>query len=364
MKSFTSNLSDLKRVVKGTKSDSDGGAEPSSDMHVLPDDDADEDKKSGKGEGEGEPKPGEQGEGEGKGKSKDSQSAPKITITGNPQPIVDIIPKDKDTSGIKGLAGSNKKGTTPLSPGDIKKALEDAQQAEATEQRGQEGIGKGLGGRRISVPSDFPTKTDWARLMINLLQKTKVGPPSWAKAHKRTFGMKVGGSPLMIPGRDVEKDVGKIIVAIDTSGSISNAIVGGFLSELRRIFETFKTSAGFACKIILWADGPYAVSNDFNIKQFEDLKRWVFSNMVSGGTSIDPVVKLINSLSNLKDYVGTVWFTDGQIGDLETMLPNNFNIFVINGFEAEYTRQFFSDLKKFKPAKQITVVKTSYGYGS
>ena len=121
MKSFTSNLSDLKRVVKGTKSDSAGGAEPSSDMHVLPDDDADEDKKSDKGEGEGEPKPGEQGEGEGKGKSKDSQSAPKITITGNPQPIVDIIPKDKDTSGIKGLAGSNEKGTTPLSPGDIKK---------------------------------------------------------------------------------------------------------------------------------------------------------------------------------------------------------------------------------------------------
>ena len=358
MKSFTSNLNDLKRVVKGTKSDSAGGAAPSSDMHVLPDDDADEDKKDGKGESEG--KPDEQGE----GKPEDSKAAPKITITGNPHPIVDVIPADKDTSGIKGLAGSNEKGTTPLSPGAIKKALEDAQQAEATEQRGGEGVGKGLEGRRVSVPSDFPTKTDWARLMINLLQKTKVGPPSWAKAHKRTFGMKVGGSPLMIPGRDVEKDVGKIIVAIDTSGSISDVIVGGFLSELRRIFETFKTSAGFACKIILWADGPYAVSSDFNIKQFEDLKRWVFSNMVSGGTSINPVVKLINSLSNLKDYVGTVWFTDGQIDDLRTHLANNFNIFVINGFAADYTREFLNDLKKYKPAKQITIVKTSYGYGS
>ena len=109
--------------------------------------------------------------------------------------------------------------------------------------------------------------------------------------------------------------------------------------------------------------GP-AASKEEDIKQFEDLKRWVFSNMVSGGTSIDPVVKLINSLSNLKDYVGTVWFTDGQIDDLRTHLANNFNIFVINGFAADYTREFLNDLKKYKPAKQITIVKTSYGYGS
>jgi predicted metal-dependent peptidase len=165
----------------------------------------------------------------------------------------------------------------------------------------------------------------------------------------------------MIPGRDKKQDIGKIIVAIDTSGSIDDVIVGGFLSELRRIFETFKTSQSFACKVILWADGPYAVSEDFKINQFNQLKQWVFSSFVSGGTSIDPVVKLLNGIKNISEYVGTVWFTDGQIGDLNSRLPDNFNIFVINGFQSDYTRQFFSDLKKFKPSKQITIVKTSYG---
>jgi len=350
---FKANINDLKRVAK--PSDSPPGSPSESmpdDYHVIDDDQT---------EGQQE----KDGEGSKEGEAKDKSKPSKITIKGNPNPIIDVIPGDKDTGEIKGLAGSNERGKTPLTKEQIKDALQRAQEAEATEQAGGSGNpGKGLGGRRVAVPTDFPTKTDWARLMINLLSKTKVGPPTFTKPHKRTFGQKLGGTPLMIPGRDKEQDIGKIIVAIDTSGSISDEIIGGFLSELRRIFETFKTSQSFACKIILWADGQYAISEDFKTNQFDKLKQWVFSNVVSGGTSIDPVVKYINSLPNLNEYVGTVWFTDGQIGDLQTRLPNNFNIFVINGFEAEYTRQFFSDLKKFKPAKQITVVKTSYGYGS
>jgi predicted metal-dependent peptidase len=350
---FKANINDLKRVVKPSDSPPSSPSEPmSDDYHVIDDEQA---------EGQQE----RDGEGSEEGEAKDKSKPSKITIKGNPSPIIDVIPGDKDTGEIKGLAGSNERGKTPLTKEQIKDALQRAQEAEATEQAGGSGKpGRGIGGRRVAVPTDFPTKTDWARLMINLLSKTKVGPPTFTKPHKRTFGQKLGGTPLMIPGRDKEQDIGKIIVAIDTSGSISDEIIGGFLSELRRIFETFKTSQSFACKIILWADGQYAISEDFKTNQFDKLKQWVFSNVVSGGTSIDPVVKYINSLPNLNEYVGTVWFTDGQIGDLQTRLPNNFNIFVINGFEAEYTRQFFSDLKKFKPAKQITVVKTSYGYGS
>ena len=343
MKAFTSNIDDLQRVKVGETAPPGEEGEPiDSDDHIIP---LDEDQPPQSGDGEG-PSGGPGGK-------------PGGGIT-----VVDIIPGGTDTSGIKGLPGSDQKGATPLKPTDIKKTLEDAEQHEATANEGGEGVGKGAGGRRVSVGSDFPTQTDWARVLINLLNKTKAGPPSWAKPHKRTFGSKVGGAPIMVPGRDVEKDIGKIIVAIDTSGSISDEIVGVFLSDLRKIFETFKTSRGFACKVILWAHTPYAVSNDFNIKQFNELKQWVLANFKTGGTAIDPVVGLINSLPNVREYVGTIWFTDGQIEDLRTRLTDNYNIFVINGFSSEYTKGFFEDLKKYKPSKQITIVKTSYGYGS
>lgn len=357
MKSFTANIDNLKRVVKGEKPPGDGPPPPgptgTDDVHVIPDDEMSDDSQDS-----------EQIDGKDAKEDKEVKGTPSIDIKGNPQPIIDVIPGNKDTSQVTGMAGSDKKSTAPQTAEELKKALEKAQEAEATEIKGGVGTGKGMGSKRVAVPTDFPVKTDWARLMINLLQKTKVGPPSWAKAHKRTFGAKVGGMPLMVPGRDVEKDIGKIIVAIDTSGSISDTTVGKFLSELRRIFEIFKTSRGFGCKVIMWAGGPYAASNDFNIKQFNELKNWVFSNFKSGGTAIDPVVKLINSLPNLKEYVGTVWFTDGQIDDLETRLADNYNIFVIDGFQSEYTREFFADLKKYRPSKPITIVKTSYGYGS
>lgn len=388
MKSFTSNIEDLQRVELGEYGDDDGGfLPPDEDVHVIP---INEPPPGGGGGPGGTPTPpGEPGDDEGGGGGPggtptppgdpgDDEGGDGGTPGGPPSgpgrgpggkpggkggiPVIDIIPGGTDTSGINQLPGSNDKNEGPIKREDLKDALTQAEQQEATENKGGKGpAGKGKGGGgRVAVTTDFPTHTDWARLLVNLLNKTKVGPPSWAKPHKRTFGSKMGGFPIMVPGRDTEKDIGSIIIAIDTSGSISDTLVGLFLSDLKKLFDTFKTSRNFRCKVIMWHSGPYAESRDYTVKEFKDLYNWVMSVFKQGGTAIDPVVKLIKALPNLRDYIGTIWFTDGQIDDLQTKLPDNYNIFVINGYVADYTREFLEALKKYKPSKPVTIVKSAY----
>lgn len=383
MQAFRANINDLQKVKVGQKSKPGQPGQSGSDkFKVLPGDEDDDEPQEGDGEGEDEPSEGEdQGEpsGEGKGgkeEGKASQPAPgsipTINQGGKAVPIIDIIPDDSTVDEMfdspEKLAGSDMAGDATgkgsksvMSREDMKKAIDQANKDQEMEIRhAEQGRGTGKGSKRIGVPGDFPTKTDWSTLLKNLLQKFQVGPPSYTQIHKRTFGMKLGGSPVMMPGSTKKKDVGKIIVAIDTSGSISDAIMNGFLSELKKIFLTFAGSKTFAVKVILWADGPYADSPDFTAKEFSKLASWTNSNFVSGGTSIEPVIQYINKNYNGK-YVGVVWFTDGQVEDIRTQLPDAFHFVLINGFVASLVKQFVIDMKRLKPrGKDVTFLRTDY----
>lgn len=354
---FKSNLSDLVKVRVGSKGGEGGKSSNPGDYKIIPDDDeSDQSDQSDQNEpsdqsSQGEEKPAE------------------VKIGGNPKPIVDIIPEDSSLQDMFGdaeeLAGSDGKSSKPMTRDEKKKALSRAEQAEKAEAETNQAPGtqpgKGVSGRRIMVAGDYPVKTDWASILINLLKTRQPGPPSWAQVHKKTFGTKFGGQPVMRPGRTDKPDVGKIVIAIDTSGSIDDVIMNRFVSELRRIYTIFQNSANFSAKIVLWADGPYAESPDFSGKQFNSLQKWIAQNFKSGGTAIRDVVRLINGLPNLNQYVATVWFTDGQVWDLDLPLPDMDNVFVIQGFSAEYTRAFFDAVKKYRPAnKKITVVRTDY----
>jgi predicted metal-dependent peptidase len=165
----------------------------------------------------------------------------------------------------------------------------------------------------------------------------------------------------MRPGRTDKPDVGKIVIAIDTSGSIDDVIMNRFISELRRIYSVFQSSKTFATKIILWSDGPYAQSPEFPSNKFNELKNWINTNTKSGGTAINQVVQLINGFPDLNEYIATVWFTDGEIWDLRTPLPDMDNVFVIQGFSSDTSKRFFADVQKYRPRnKKITIVRTDY----
>ena len=375
MQAFRANISDLQKVKIGQKAKPGQTGKSGGDkFKVLPDEESDNEPSDGKGEpsdSQGEPSKGE-GQGEGKRSQPAPGSVPTINQGGKAVPIIDIIPDsttvDEMFNTPEKLAGSDAagdatgRGSKPvMTREDMKKAIDQANKDQAMEiKQAEQGRGEGMGNKRIGVPGDFPTKTDWSTLLKNLLQKYQVGPPSYTQIHRRTFGMKLGGTPVMIPGSTKKKDIGKIIVAIDTSGSISDAIMNGFLSELKKIFITFADSKTFAVKVILWADGPYADSPDFTAKEFSKLASWTNSNFVSGGTSIEPVIKYINKNYNGK-YIGVVWFTDGQVENIRTQLPDAFHFVLINGFVAGLVKQFVIDMKRLKPrGKGVTFLRTDY----
>lgn len=363
MRAFKTNISDLQKVKVGKAggSGSTGTGQPSDKYKVLPDDG---DEKEGEGEGaEGkEPGKGEPGPG----------SIPTVSTSGGAAPMIDIIPDDTTFGEMFGdaeiLPGSDgepggKGGKPSMSREDMKKVIDQANKdQEAAIRDATEGRGTVKGSKRIGIPADYPTNTDWARILKNLISETRPGKATFSKIKRSTFGQSFGGSsPIMLPGRGTVKDIGKIIVAIDTSGSISDAIMNGFLSELKRIYSAFSTSTTFAIKLILWADGPYADSPDFGAKDFNKLKQWANQNFVSGGTSMDPVIQLIRSKYDKGDYVGTVWFTDGQVEDLHTQLPNTFQFVVINGFQASLVKGFMDDMNRLKNStKKLIFLRTDY----
>jgi len=359
MKAFKTNISDLQKVKVGKPGQGQGQGQASDKYKVLPDD-ADS---------------GEQGEGEGDSKQGNEPkpgSIPTVSMQGSAAPIIDIIPEDTTFEEMFGdaevLPGSDgepggKDDKPVLTREGMRKAIEQANKdQEAAIKEANKSRGTGKGGERISVPADFPTNTDWARILKNLISETRPGKTTFSKIKKSTFGQRFGGvEPIMLPGRGVVKDIGKIIVAIDTSGSISDSIMNGFLSELRKIYSAFSQSKTFAVKIILWTDGPYADSPDFGAKDFNKLKQWANQNFKSGGTSMDPVIQLINSQYNNGDYVGNVWFTDGQVEDLHTQLPNAFQFVVINGYQPSLVGRFMADMNKLKPStKKLLFLRTDY----
>ena len=361
MRAFKTNISDLQKVKVGKPGQGQGqGSSQSSDKYkVLPDDTDSGDEDEGKDDSKqgNEPKPG---------------SIPTISTQGSAAPIIDIIPEGTTFEEMFGdaevLPGSD--GTTggkddkPVMTREaMKKAIEQANKdQEAAIKEAGKSRGQGQGGKRIGIPADFPTNTDWARILKNLISETRPGKTSFSKIKKSTFGQRFGGvSPIMLPGRGVVKDIGKIIVAIDTSGSISDSIMNGFLSELRKIYSAFSESQTFAVKIILWTDGPYADSPDFGAKDFNKLKQWANQNFRSGGTSMDPVIQLIRSNYDNGDYVGNVWFTDGQVENLRTQLPNAFQFVVINGYQPALVGKFIQDMNKLKSStKKLIFLRTDY----
>ena len=160
MKSFTSNIEDLQRVKLGAQGDGDDFLPPGEDEHVIPLDDPPPGGGGGPG---GEPgPPGEPGDDEGVGGGPGGTPTPPGGDDdggdgGGPPggpggkpggkggiPVIDIIPGGTDTSGINQLPGSNDKNEGPIKREDLKDALTQAEQHEATENKGSKGpAGKG-----------------------------------------------------------------------------------------------------------------------------------------------------------------------------------------------------------------------------
>jgi len=90
-----------------------------------------------------------------------------------------------------------------------------------------------------------------------------------------------------------------ILLAIDTSGSVSDSELKEFMNEIQHIYKTGVDITIIQCDTKINSIEPYKGKNDLNV-------------VGRGGTEFDPVLEYYDA--NIRKYTSLVYFTDGECG--------------------------------------------------
>jgi len=188
----------------------------------------------------------------------------------------------------------------------------------ALQQRGQ-----GAGGPRSLTKKILATKTNWKGLLRNFLSGMEKTKPTWTKVNKRAFA-----SGYYAPGLKKEKTKLEVVVALDTSGSISDNTIALFASEILNIVRTFPK---VKMKIILWHSNVYA---DIDLDGVRSSLGQITDALHSlpyegGGTTLSSVKDYIDSKYPNKKFTGLIVFTDGYIEDNPRLINAQNKLFLI-----------------------------------
>jgi predicted metal-dependent peptidase len=133
----------------------------------------------------------------------------------------------------------------PLTDADRREAMADMQvkiiqAAQIATKAGQDAAGF----ERLVEEAKNP-REDWVEVLRRFIQQNVEVPsdPTWSKLNRRAFAL---GN--MLPGR-VKEGLGELLIAIDTSGSMDELLVGRSIAELKAILEDtdYETVTVMAC---------------------------------------------------------------------------------------------------------------------
>jgi predicted metal-dependent peptidase len=88
-----------------------------------------------------------------------------------------------------------------------------------------------------------------------------------------------------------------VLLAIDTSGSVSDTELKEFMNEIFHIYKTGVDITIIQCDTKINSIEPYKGKNDLNI-------------VGRGGTEFDPVLEYYDA--NIRKYTSLIYFTDGE----------------------------------------------------
>lgn len=88
-----------------------------------------------------------------------------------------------------------------------------------------------------------------------------------------------------------------MLLAIDTSGSVSDSELKEFMGEIHHIYKCGVDITIIQCDTTIKSIEPYTGKHEINVKG-------------RGGTEFDPVIEYFNA--NLRKYTSLVYFTDGE----------------------------------------------------
>ena len=150
------------------------------------------------------------------------------------------------------------------------------------------------------------TYVDWVDVMRDLLNSAKSNNPTWSRLNKRHSWRGVN-----LPSNDNEPQGGEIVVAIDTSASVSQQELNIFATETQNLCE----ECGINKVRVTYCDTSIAKNpttgewwDEFDLDN-EELE---FNLRGGGGTRFEPPFNLFNDeTEDTEDVIAFVYFTDG-----------------------------------------------------
>lgn len=168
-------------------------------------------------------------------------------------------------------------------------------------------VGKGGGGLDREIGELLKPEVDWREVLREFITGicNNKDTSSWVRPHRRYIG-----NDIYMPSL-IGETVGRIVVGIDTSGSIGGSILDRFLSEVHAIATDVQPEA---IDLLYW-DGEVAGHEVYEIGTMDSL---ISSTKPRGGGGTDPscVPKYIAE-KNLKPEC-VIMLTDGYVGDWGT----------------------------------------------
>lgn len=134
-----------------------------------------------------------------------------------------------------------------------------------------------------------PAKFDWRTYLRRFVGNSNV---VYTKKLRRKYNKRY----MENPGLKI-KFKNHVLVAIDTSGSVSSEELKEFLSEIHHIHRTGNKVSIVQCDTQLYAPEPFNPNKDFKIKG-------------RGGTNFQPVIDHYNE--NSRKYTNLIYLTDGE----------------------------------------------------
>lgn len=170
----------------------------------------------------------------------------------------------------------------------------------------QGGLLAGRFGQKLprSVTETLQPKVDWTTALREFVSSIAQGNDEHTY---RKFDKRLILDDIIQPGVMSEK-IGDIVVAIDTSGSISASMINEFASELQSICEQVNPDA----LRVMWWDTTVSSEQVFTPDNFNDITK-LLKPTGGGGTSVSCVSEHIVKSNYKADCV--LVFTDGYVED-------------------------------------------------
>ena len=153
------------------------------------------------------------------------------------------------------------------------------------------------------VSDTLKPQIPWREQLWGYLNKTRPGRISWNRPNRRTLSVATADGrliPMCLPSRTVEP-TGEIVIAVDTSGSVSENELQHFSAEISQIHKTIQPEK----TTILYIDSSIADP----VEEFGPLDDCKLHHRGGGGTRFEPAFEWMKENNPSPDAF--IYLTDG-----------------------------------------------------